>query len=328
MLVVVYSMTPGSVRSRLALSLWLSSAHPRIRRTHDMPKMFDSSRAPYWGTSPSPVRGSFLAFPATRSGKGALFVQRSRPIGFMLLFNKGIYTMATDTDTENLLNRADLAQAFDVSLPTIDSWIRKGCPYRQRGSNGKAWQFSLPEVARWREMMARQSEQDWRGGHVKPPSAAEGPELMTLLGSRTDLRNPIRFFIEDGLRDFLHYWLTIHPWSLLRQIHEETGNKVQAVRLLQQAVGPVLGMAASWIMEDRYSACFEGDSLDAIWRDATGVALERTRAPDDPGALLFAGLVPRFIHMEPEEFVTSYWEQGELPDPEGMQVGPLEEATE
>lgn len=236
--------------------------------------------------------------------------------------------MATDTDTENLLNRADLAQAFDVSLPTIDSWIRKGCPYRQRGSNGKAWQFSLPEVARWREMMARQSEQDWRGGHVKPPSAAEGPELMTLLGSRTDLRNPIRFFIEDGLRDFLHYWLTIHPWSLLRQIHEETGNKVQAVRLLQQAVGPVLGMAASWIMEDRYSACFEGDSLDAIWRDATGVALERTRAPDDPGALLFAGLVPRFIHMEPEEFVTSYWEQGELPDPEGMQVGPLEEATE
>lgn len=236
--------------------------------------------------------------------------------------------MTTGTDAENLLNRADLAQAFDVSLPTIDSWIRKGCPFRQRGTNGKAWQFSLPEVARWRETMARQSEQDWRGGHVKAPSAAERPALAALLGGRPDLRNPIRFFVEDGLRDFLHYWATTYPWQILRRLHEETGDRVQAVRLLQVAVGPVLGLAGTWIMEDRYSACFEGDSLDAIWRDATGVALERTRAPDDPGALLFAGLLPRFMHMEPEEFVTTYWPQGELPDPEGMQVDPPEEAAE
>lgn len=47
-------------------------------------------------------------------------------------------------------NKAGLARFFDVSLTTIDSWIRKGCPAVQRGSLAAPWVFDLLAVAEWR----------------------------------------------------------------------------------------------------------------------------------------------------------------------------------
>jgi terminase small subunit / prophage DNA-packing protein len=48
-----------------------------------------------------------------------------------------------------ILNKADLASLHGVSLPTIDSWIRKGCPFTQRGSKGKEWQFDSAAIVEW-----------------------------------------------------------------------------------------------------------------------------------------------------------------------------------
>lgn len=47
-------------------------------------------------------------------------------------------------------NKAILSQFFDVSLPTIDSWVKKGMPVVQRGSRSVPWVFDLLECAQWR----------------------------------------------------------------------------------------------------------------------------------------------------------------------------------
>lgn len=47
-------------------------------------------------------------------------------------------------------NKAGLAEFFAVSLTTVDSWIRKGCPAIQRGSLSTPWVFDLLAVAEWR----------------------------------------------------------------------------------------------------------------------------------------------------------------------------------
>lgn len=47
------------------------------------------------------------------------------------------------------VNRSELADFFGVSLPTIDTWVRLGCPVVQRGSRGVEWTFNTADVARW-----------------------------------------------------------------------------------------------------------------------------------------------------------------------------------
>ena len=51
---------------------------------------------------------------------------------------------------ERRVNKAELAAWFEVSLPTIEAWIRKGMPIAQRGSRGVPWVIDILEVAEWR----------------------------------------------------------------------------------------------------------------------------------------------------------------------------------
>jgi len=44
------------------------------------------------------------------------------------------------------LNRSQISQYFDVSLPCIDRWCRKGCPFTRKGQK---LQFNPTEVSRW-----------------------------------------------------------------------------------------------------------------------------------------------------------------------------------
>lgn len=47
-------------------------------------------------------------------------------------------------------NKGDVANWFGVAMTTVDQWIRRGCPYLQRGERGKPWQFDLLAVAKWK----------------------------------------------------------------------------------------------------------------------------------------------------------------------------------
>ncbi|WP_119154158.1 DUF1441 family protein [Caldimonas tepidiphila] len=46
-------------------------------------------------------------------------------------------------------NKAQAAEFFDVTLPTVDAWIRKGAPVLQRGSRGVSWVLDLRALAEW-----------------------------------------------------------------------------------------------------------------------------------------------------------------------------------
>ena len=48
------------------------------------------------------------------------------------------------------VNRAGLASTFGASLPTIDVWIRAGCPHERSGAGrGSEYSFWTGEVMRW-----------------------------------------------------------------------------------------------------------------------------------------------------------------------------------
>ena len=49
-----------------------------------------------------------------------------------------------------IANKAGCAEFFDVSMPTIDAWIRKGMPILQKGGKGVSWQIDLLAAAQWR----------------------------------------------------------------------------------------------------------------------------------------------------------------------------------
>lgn len=45
------------------------------------------------------------------------------------------------------LNRSQTAEAFNVTTPTIDAWVRRGCPHRREG---REYCFTLHLVIEWR----------------------------------------------------------------------------------------------------------------------------------------------------------------------------------
>lgn len=48
-----------------------------------------------------------------------------------------------------VVSRNELANQLGVSLPTIDSWVRRGCPILKAGRRGVAAQFDLRAVRGW-----------------------------------------------------------------------------------------------------------------------------------------------------------------------------------
>lgn len=55
-----------------------------------------------------------------------------------------------------IANRAQLAEMFGVSLPTVDRWVTSGCPVVQRGGRGVEWKFDTAAVSKWRQDRAVQ----------------------------------------------------------------------------------------------------------------------------------------------------------------------------
>lgn len=54
------------------------------------------------------------------------------------------------------VNREELAEVFGVSLNTVSTWIRNGCPFDQRGRQGKPWKFNTRDVSEWLRDQARE----------------------------------------------------------------------------------------------------------------------------------------------------------------------------
>jgi phage terminase Nu1 subunit (DNA packaging protein) len=92
---------------------------------------------------------------------------------------------------ERIGNKADVANWFAVSLTTVDQWLRRGCPYLQRGERGKQWKFDLLAVAKWKygaaepdsdtdpEQLSPKDRLDWyRGTREKTKHMMEAGDLI------------------------------------------------------------------------------------------------------------------------------------------------------
>ncbi len=49
-----------------------------------------------------------------------------------------------------LANKLQVSEFFNVSFKTVDLWVRRGCPFIQRGDLRTPWIFDLLAVAEWR----------------------------------------------------------------------------------------------------------------------------------------------------------------------------------
>lgn len=47
------------------------------------------------------------------------------------------------------VTRQGVADIFGISLPTVDSWVRAGCPFLQKGGRGQEWQFNTSQISKW-----------------------------------------------------------------------------------------------------------------------------------------------------------------------------------
>lgn len=74
-----------------------------------------------------------------------------------------------------LINKRELAEEMNVSLTTIDNWIRKGLPYITRGDRDTAWGFNLEDCEAWRLNYERTSK-----GKAPIPKGSSGNLLRDL----------------------------------------------------------------------------------------------------------------------------------------------------
>ena len=57
--------------------------------------------------------------------------------------------MSDNGKSGRIVNRSELASLCGVSLPTIDTWLRKRCPIVERGSKGREAKFDTAAVIKW-----------------------------------------------------------------------------------------------------------------------------------------------------------------------------------
>lgn len=58
----------------------------------------------------------------------------------------------------NLVNRVTLSLILGKNVSTIDSWVRQGMPYVEKGSKGIDWLFDTSKVIKWRERKLREED--------------------------------------------------------------------------------------------------------------------------------------------------------------------------
>ena len=144
---------------------------------------------------------------------------------------------------ERSANKKGAADWFGVSLPTLDTWIARGCPIVQRGSKGVPWVLDLLEVAKWRfgaddvpegefnpDGLTPRERKDWYDGEAKRLDIAERlKELVSIDSHREEVARICKFFagfLED-FPDTLEREVNLSPDAVIALQH-----KIDAMRTL------------------------------------------------------------------------------------------------
>ncbi len=65
-------------------------------------------------------------------------------------------------------NKAEVAEFYDVTISTIEAWIRRGCPVVQRGRRGSPWILDLLAIAEWRYGATKDDDEVVDPDHMSP----------------------------------------------------------------------------------------------------------------------------------------------------------------
>ncbi|PHS21748.1 MAG: hypothetical protein COA84_15145 [Robiginitomaculum sp.] len=88
---------------------------------------------------------------------------------------------------DTTMNRAELSQYMDVSINTIDAWMKAGLPVFEEGGNGKAYTFMLGDCAKWRH----ERDETAKTRKLTASSAIEARQRAFLNFGEMDLVGPM-----------------------------------------------------------------------------------------------------------------------------------------
>ncbi len=151
-------------------------------------------------------------------------------------------------------NKALIAEWFEVSVPTVDAWIRRGCPYVQRGDKGQPWIFDLLRVAEWRvgyasggvsdakspENMPPKERRDWyEGEKVRVALELQSGNLLTLDDYRLELARILKQVANtlETLPDTLERKCALPPDALIAVQEEIDKERAMLVAALLEREG-------------------------------------------------------------------------------------------
>ncbi|MEO7860254.1 MAG: terminase small subunit [Nitrospirales bacterium] len=148
-------------------------------------------------------------------------------------------------------NKADLAEFFQVSAPTIDDWVRRDCPVVKRGKPGVDWVFDFRAVRKWREAYivthAGNSKDSTTAQAVRRRALAEAGlkelELAKLQKSLADVE-----MIRRGLENVVINFRTM-ALSVAAQIGREIDDpeiRVRVVAIVDRRIREMLELMSSY----------------------------------------------------------------------------------
>lgn len=124
-----------------------------------------------------------------------------------------------------------------VSLPTVDRWIRDGCPAKQRGTKGIPWIFVLSDVVAWwgerqREAAAGTAPTDVEDARRRKLSAEAAMAELELAKARGDVA-PVREFemAQSKMMAIIRTNILNVPSRAVFQLLGETDEKVFKAKL-------------------------------------------------------------------------------------------------
>lgn len=81
-----------------------------------------------------------------------------------------------------IVNRKQLAEEHGVSLPTVDGWVRRGCPIESPGARGRAAEFDASKVSIWLDRYAQHQLQKPNAVAAGKVSSANAEIVVQTLG--------------------------------------------------------------------------------------------------------------------------------------------------
>ena len=196
----------------------------------------------------------------------------------------------------NIANRAQLAKEFGISLPTVDDWVRRGCPVVSKGGQGRECKFSIRDVRAWR---ARDIALRYYGPE----------ELDIMRESGIEHLNVIRRRVEDSARHFLWYSFSIGS-DLMVEHFVETGqmSALDAKKTLAAFYVYWAHIYEKWLTEDAYNHDLKdqyGEDLDDEFHGVTCGQYKASSFPPSNFSIDTDIQIPNFFQHFMDEIVSA-----------------------